>query len=68
MHMHLAELRAAMQRGEDFSGIEQMLCVKSAFDPDLLGEVSLRKHFWHQIAFLDADAMFARQHTADCNA
>src|ERR1700680_4791530 len=68
MHMHPAELRAAMEHGKHFSRIEQLLLVERGLDCNLLGEIDVVEHFWHQIAFFDADAMFARQHAADRNA
>ena len=42
MHMHAAELGAAVQLREHLSGIEQVLRVEGAFHPLLLGEVVLR--------------------------
>jgi hypothetical protein len=47
MHMHPAELRAAMEQGKHFSGIEQPLLVERGFDRDLLGEIDVVEHFWH---------------------
>src|SRR4051812_45749999 len=63
--MHAPELGAAMQRGEDFAGIEQTAVVESAFEPLLLGEVDLAEHCRHQVALLNADAVLAREHAAD---
>src|SRR5208337_2775993 len=54
--MHTAELGAAVQGRKDLAGIEQALVVEGAFEPLLLIEVDLRKHHWHQVALLDADA------------
>ena len=42
--------------------------VERAFQPLLLVEVDLRKHFRHQIALLDADAVLAGQHAAELDA
>jgi len=53
-----------MQHGKHFPRIEELLCVEGAFDRDLLVEIDGVEHFRHQIAFFDADAMFARQHAA----
>ena len=67
MDMHPAQLRAAMEHGKHFSRIEELLVVEGGFHRNLLGEIDGVEHFWHQITFLDADAMFACQHAADCN-
>src|SRR5712671_837638 len=62
MDMDAAEFGAAVQGRKHFSGIEQALRVEGAFQPLLLVEIDLRKHLRHQIAFLDADAVFAGQY------
>ena len=41
---------------------------EGAFHAMLLVEVGLAEHLGHQVAFFDADAMFARQHAADLDA
>src|SRR5580704_3789565 len=68
MHMHAAELGAAVQGREYFAGIEQALVVEGAFDALLRLEIDFRKHHRHQIAFLDADAVLAGEHAADLDA
>ena len=68
MNMQAAELGAAVQLRENFSGIEQAFGVERTFDPLLLIEVDLREHCRHQVAFLHADAMFAGEHAADLDA
>jgi hypothetical protein len=65
MNVQAAELGAAVQLRENFSGIEQAFGVEGTFDPLLLIEVDLREHCRHQVAFLDADAMLASEHAAD---
>ena len=68
MHMHAAELGAAVQRRKHLAGIEQALGVEGAFEPLLLVEVDLGEHRRHQVALLDADAVLAGQHAADLDA
>src|SRR5882757_2799933 len=68
MDMDAAEFGAAMQRRKHFSGIEQTLRVERAFQPLLLVEVDLREHLAHQVALLDADAMFTGEHAAELDA
>src|SRR5882724_9985252 len=68
MHMHAAELGAAVQYRKHFSGIEQAVRIERAFQPLLLIEIDLAEHFRHQIALLDADAMFAGQDAAKLDA
>ena len=68
VHVHAAELGAAVQRREDLAGIEQALAVERAFEALLLVEVDLREHDRHEVAFLDADAMLTGQHAADLDA
>src|SRR5882757_10748003 len=68
MHMDAAEFGAAVQGRKHFSGIEQALRVKSAFQPLLLVEIDLRKHLAHQIALFDADAVLAGQNAAEFDA
>src|SRR5438874_5181400 len=65
MHMDAAEFGAAVQRRKHFSGVEQALRVEGAFQPLLLVEVYFRKHLAHQVALLDADAVFAGEHAAE---
>ena len=43
MHVHAAELGAAVQRRKHLAGIEQALVVEGAFEPLLLIEIGLRK-------------------------
>src|SRR5215831_17303731 len=63
--MHAAELGAAMQRREDFAGVEQALRIEGAFQALLLVEVDLGEHLAHQVALLDADAMLAGEYAAE---
>src|SRR6185436_5848509 len=65
MNVQAAELGAAVQLRENFSGIEQAFGVERTFDPLLLIEVDLREHYRHQVALLYADTVFAREHAAD---
>ena len=44
MNVQAAELGAAVQLRENFSGIEQAFGVEGTFDPLLLIEVDLREH------------------------
>src|SRR5712671_3456891 len=66
--MHAAELGAAVQGWKYLAGVEQALGVERAFEPLLLVEIDLAEHFAHQVALLDADAMFAGQHAAEFDA
>ena len=68
MHVHAAELGAAVQRREHLAGIEQALVVEGAFEPLLLVEIDLGEHRRHQVALLDADAVLAGEHAADLDA
>src|SRR5258708_6202735 len=68
MHMHAPEFGAAMQGRKHFSGVEQALRIEGAFQPLLLIEVDLAEHLGHQVALLDADAMFAGQDAAELDA
>jgi len=68
MHVHPAELGTAVQGRKHFSGIEQTFRIEGAFDALLLVQVDLRKHRRHQVALLDADAVFAGEHAADLDA
>ena len=68
MHMHAAELGAAVQRRKHLAGIEQALVVEGAFDALLLIEIDLGKHHRHQVALFDADAVLAGEHAADFDA
>ena len=63
--MHAAEFGAAVQGRKHLAGIEQALRVERAFQPLLLVEVYFRKHLRHQVALLDANAMFAGEHAAE---
>src|SRR5687768_5057027 len=65
VHMHAAELGASVQLRKYLAGVEQVLGVESALDPLLLGQVCLVEHFRHEIALLDAHAVFAGQDAAD---
>src|ERR1035437_5487507 len=66
--VHAAEFGAAVQGWKYLAGIEQALRVERAFQPLLLVEVDLAEHLRHQVALLDADAMFAGQHAAEFDA
>ena len=66
--MHAAELGTAVQGRKHFSRIKQALSVEGAFQALLLIEIDFRKHFTHQIALLDADAMLAGQDAAEFDA
>src|SRR5258705_11421835 len=66
--MHAAELGAAVQGRKYLARVEQALGVERAFKPLLLVEIDLAEHFAHQVALLDADAMFAGQHAAEFDA
>ncbi len=68
VHVHPAQLGAAVQLGEDLARVEDLGRVEGAFDPLLLGEVVLVEHGLHQVALLDADAMLAGEHAADLDA
>src|ERR1044072_2948225 len=68
MHMHAAELGAAVQRWKHLAGVEQSLGVEGAFEPLLLVEVALGKPARHQGSFLDADTVLAGEHAADLDA
>ena len=59
MHMQVPELGAAVQLRKHLAGIEQALRVEGAFQPLLLIEVNLGEHVAHQVALLDAHAVFA---------
>src|SRR6266446_9284584 len=66
--VHAAELGAAVQGRKYLAGVEQALGVERTFEPLLLVEIDLAEHFAHQVALLDADAMFAGQHAAEFDA
>src|SRR5260221_9314393 len=66
--MHAAEFGASAQGRKYLAGIEQPLRVQRAFQPLPLIEIDLAEPFRHQIALLDADAMFAGQHAAEFDA
>src|SRR5262245_34199044 len=68
MHMHAAKLSAAVQCWKHLAGIEQALVVEGAFEPLLLGEISLAEHRRHQVTLFDAHAMLAGEHAADLDA
>src|SRR5439155_18394371 len=68
VHVHAAQFRAAVQRREYFSGVEQALGIEGAFHALLLGEVNFRKHRRHQVALFDADAVLAGEDAADLDA
>src|SRR6185312_4303122 len=68
MDMEMAELGAAMQLRERLAGIEQPVRVEGAFDAKLLVEIACAEHRRHEIALLDADAVLARENTADLDA
>ena len=54
--------------GKHLAGIEQPLASKAHLTAMLLGEIDFVEHLRHQVALLDADAMFAGQHAADLDA
>ena len=64
MDMHAAELGIGAGR---LYRDEQAFRVERAFKALLLLQVALIEHRPHQIAFFDANAMFAGQNTADFN-
>src|SRR4029077_9056628 len=68
VNMHATKLGAAMQGREHFAGIEQAQGIKRAFQPLLLVKIDLAEHLAHQVALLDADAMFAGQDAAELDA
>src|SRR5215510_5296569 len=68
MHEHAAQFGAAPELGEHLAGIEQMVGIEGALHPHLLVEVDLGELFAHQVALLDADAVFAGQHAAHAHA
>ena len=49
-------------------GIPDLLVYAPRIDAHLLFEIDLGEHLAHQIALLDAHAMFTREHAADRNA
>jgi hypothetical protein len=63
-----AQFGAAMQLREYLAGVEQAFGVKGAFQALLLVEIDLGEHDRHQIAFFNAHAMLAGQHTANFDA
>src|SRR6185312_10584019 len=67
-NVHTAELGAAVQLRKDLARVEQALLVERAFQPLLLIEIGFREHHRHQVALLDAYAMFAGQHAPDLDA
>src|SRR5258708_34658849 len=68
MYVHAAEFGAAMQGWKHLAGIEQALRVEGAFQPLLLVEIDLAEHLRHQVALLDADAVFAGEDAAKFDA
>src|SRR4030081_2253177 len=68
MDMHATQFGAAVQGRKHLSRIEQALRVERAFQPLLLVEIDLAEHLRHQVALLDADAMFAGEDTAKFDA
>src|SRR5262245_43568090 len=59
VHVHAAELGAAVQLREHLAGIEQAPVVERAFEALLLGEIDFREHRRHQVALLDPDPVLA---------
>src|SRR5258705_11541807 len=66
--MHATEFGAAVQGRKYLARVEQALGVERAFEPLLLVEIYLAEHLAHQVALLDADAMFTGQHAAEFDA
>jgi len=50
------------------AGVQETVRVEGAFEALLLGEVHLVEHRPHQVAFFDADPMFASEYAADLHA
>src|SRR5258708_30536298 len=65
MDMYATQFCAAMQGRKYLAGIEQALRVECAFQTLLLVEIDLAEHFRHQVALLDADAMFTGKDAAE---
>src|SRR5882757_4079407 len=65
MDVHATQFGAAVQGWKYLAGIEQALRVEGAFQSLLLVEIDLAEHFRHQVALLDADAMFAGKNAAE---
>ena len=68
MDVDTPEFGAAMQGGKHLARIEQTLGVERTLQPLLLGEIDVAEHFRHEVAFFDADAVFAGQHAAKLDA
>ena len=58
--MHAAQFGAAMQCRKNLARIEQAPVIEGALDALLLVEIGFREHFRHQVALLDAHAVFGR--------
>jgi hypothetical protein len=65
MDMDAAKLGTTMQRWIHLTGIEKMAGIECTFNALLLIHIIFREHRTHEIAFLNADAMFAGQYTTD---
>src|SRR5690606_14712540 len=62
--VHAAKFGTAVEGREHLARIEQPVGIERALDPLLLLEVDFGEHLAHQVALLDADAVFAGQHAA----
>src|SRR6187399_2375906 len=65
MDVHLAELRAARQRGHAFTRIEQRLRVEGSLDGQKARELGLAELHAHLRQLLDADTVLAGDRAAD---
>ena len=65
MNMHPAQFGAAVQNWKHLAGVQEMVGIEGAFDPLLMGQIIVIEHGPHEIAFLDADAMFPCQYAAN---
>ena len=66
--MHAAQFGASTQCRKDFTRIESVVGVERAFYTLLLGEICFGKHRVHEVAFLDANAVFTSEYAFDLNA
>lgn len=68
MNMETPQFRAAMERWEHFTRIQQPFRIEGALQALLLIEVYGAEHDLHEVALLHADPVLARQHATDGNA
>lgn len=65
MYMHPSQFGATVQGWKHLSRVKPSFGIERAFQPLLLIEAVFAEHHRHQIAFFDANPVFAGQHAAN---